>query len=834
MKFNRIVLGSTGVLSGALLLTSGPAAAQSASAAAMLEEVVVTARRREESLQDLPLSIAAISSEQMQAQGIFSIDDATEYVPNLVLTTDNRANNNRVVIRGIGGGHPDPIQVFGSGMYIDGHYIPNSLGGYMSTLDIERIEVLRGPQGTLFGKNVTGGAVNIVSVKPQPEFDSSINLRIAEDGDENFRGMINVPFSDTVYGRFSIASEQFDGYYYNQFLNRDSGSEDLQSVVGAIRFQPNDEWTIDASINFSEQRGDNAGGACIGDPNGDAPLWGGGTGNLERRLYTGAQADFIALCDADNAAGDFINSSDKRTFSNVDTNSFFISAEYRPSDTTRFKANASTRDVDYWYLADRDYTSWPVDHIGTVDRSSATTNETTGFELLFESSPNDRLDFTVGFNYFEEIAHVGGSDNCYQLAISQTDPSAVVNCAVTGLHFELVPNNPTGTGLWPNGPRLNNGGPGPFFNNVSVWNESVGVFGHLTYTLNDNWDLDVGARWTEDERRFNNIEFPSTGCDISVDPNNMCAITLPVSQDLLASEGFFNSAQDTFSEVTPMISLTRNLQGGDVLDSGMIYFLYSEGFLTGGFNTEINSNLPAVSEFLSFEPENVDNFEVGFKGTFANGNAQVMVSVFHMDYVNQQRQVNLDNPDFLFGADDPIGIVQNVAESTITGLEFELRAAPWDGGFVSLDVASLNNEYDNYSYVDPGTGNTTDFSDRLIEDFTPDLTATFAVEHEFALSTGTLTPRVAAIWQDDYEWAASRNDWPTNAPRSPCFQESYARVDARLAYVPNDGNWQFAVYGQNLTDERAWDFCESERSVWRGRYIRPAYWGLEFTANFGN
>ncbi len=165
-----------------LIISSGQVAAQSASASVMLEEVTVTARRREERLMDMPLSISAFTDEQMQVQGIYSIDDVTQFVPNVTLTSHGRANNNRIIIRGIGGGFPDPVEVFGSGMYIDGHYIPNSIGGYMSTLDIERIELLRGPQGTLFGKNVTGGAVNIISAKPSQDFDSSVLVRATDDG----------------------------------------------------------------------------------------------------------------------------------------------------------------------------------------------------------------------------------------------------------------------------------------------------------------------------------------------------------------------------------------------------------------------------------------------------------------------------------------------------------------------------------------------------------------------------------------------------------------------------------------------------------------------------
>ncbi|NIW23200.1 MAG: TonB-dependent receptor plug domain-containing protein, partial [Gammaproteobacteria bacterium] len=130
-------------LSAAAMLPSARLSAQGTESRAVLEEIVVTARRREENLQNLPLSIAALSANTMQVQGVYSIEDVGEFVPNLVLETSDRANNTRVYIRGIGGGNPDPVFPFGTGMYIDGHYIPNSLGGYMSTLDIERVEVLR-------------------------------------------------------------------------------------------------------------------------------------------------------------------------------------------------------------------------------------------------------------------------------------------------------------------------------------------------------------------------------------------------------------------------------------------------------------------------------------------------------------------------------------------------------------------------------------------------------------------------------------------------------------------------------------------------------------------
>jgi iron complex outermembrane receptor protein len=843
-RVRNVISGAAGILAAVLLFFSGTAVAQednrSSNANVLLEEVVVTARRREERLLDQPMSISVFTAEAMQVQGIYDIDDAGRYTPNVSLQTHGRANNTRIVIRGIGGGFPDPTFAFGSGMYIDGHYVPQSIGGYMSTMDIDSIEMLRGPQGTLFGKNVTGGAVNIISAKPQEKFDSSVLIRAADDGQLDIRAMLNAPLGDKVFMRIGLASEQFDGYYHNQYLDIDSGGTETKAGRVAFRFEPNDQWTIDAVVGFAQKRDDNMGGQCLGPgATGDAPGWGGGAGNLERRLYTGAEQDFHDLCAADVAAGDFVNSSDKLTFSDVDEETANLGVEW-DAGPVLLSARANWRTMEYQYLADRDYTSWPVDHIGT--KGIGTTTDSTGFEFLIESNGNDSLHWTLGVNYFDEQSSTGAR-NCYpQFVESGAIDDPTINTVCTpqdGLLFELVPNNPTGTDihpdqdsdLWPNAPRINGGGPGPFFANQDVWNESIGVFGHLTWDINERWTLDLGARYTEDDRQFRNIELPATGCDIADDPRGLCEVTINLNQANVIDEGFFNTAADTFSETTPMASITRNLASGD----GMFYFLYSEGFLTGGFNSEINSNLPDTEQFLSYEPEHVSNYELGFKGQFMNGNVQLMADVFYMDYRDQQRQLSLANPLGLYGADDPIDITQNVAKSAITGLEFELKGAFWAGGFVSLDLGYLNNEYDEYEYEDPANpGETVDLSNTLIHDYTPEWTANLAVEHEFEFSGGgTLTPRLVMYWQSDYEFAATTGDWPDNEPPSSCSTGSYSKLDARLTWRPGKGDWEAAFIGGNLTDERIIEFCDTQRSVWRWRLERPRWVGLEFSAHFG-
>jgi iron complex outermembrane receptor protein len=872
-----------------LLMAQEAAAQRGASAQAMLEEVVVTARRREENLQDLPLSIAAISADAMLAQGIYSIEDIADFVPNVTLTQSDRASNTRVVIRGIGGGHPDPAFVFGAGMYIDGHYIPNSLGGYMSTMDIERVELLRGPQGTLFGKNVTGGAVNIISAKPGPEFDSSVTLRAAEDGDNDFRGMVNFPISENVFARVGFAKEVFDGYYYNKHLGIDTGGEDHTSFNGALRWTPGN-WTIDLNAFLIKMRDDNKGGQCnIGPPGSqEENQWGGGTGHLER-VYVGFSDDYYGQCDPSNpdsgvADGVFVNTSDKITFADIDQEVVMASAQWDSPgpvgglEALSVKISGSYRYNDYDYLQDRDYQLYTIDAIGEVAvdtlgpgfGSIGQDNWTRGAELLVEGTVNDRLDFTTGINYFYEKAK-NGDGRCRTLFENSEfsnsipnpafqawldggqvgDPPLAISPAVgtgdegfycdrpSGLYFELLPF-----------PRVNAGGPGPFLNSARIENESIGVFGHLTYALNDNWDLDFGARWTEDDREFWNMESATEDCIAESGPDGtgpqservlgdpsttgrtgICDVNYFMSWNNVINAGYFNSAADTFSEVTPMISLTRNLAGGDTLDSGMIYFLYSEGFLTGGFNPEVNSNVPAVATLLSYEPEHVKNYEVGFKGTLADGRVRIMADVFIMDYTDKQDSINIDNPDGAYGIDDPLGVVQNVSSVEIAGVEFELRASLWDGGFISVDLGVLDNEYGEYRYADPETGvGFIDETNSSISDLTADYTLNIGIEHEFALGNGgTLTPRLNVYSQDDYDYNAASRD----APPSFCNQDGYTKVGARLTYVPPAGNWQASLYGQNITDEEIYENCGDSRGVFTYRHERPAYWGLEFQARWG-
>ena len=377
----------------------GQVNAQESGYQGVLEEIIVTARRREENLQDLPLSAAVVTAATMQAEGIYSVEQVGEFVPNLTLASGDRANHTRIIIRGIGGGNPDPVFPNCTGMYIDGHYIPNSVGGYMSTLDIDRVEVLRGPQGTLFGKNTTGGAINIISTKPAPKFAASMSARIGEFGEQQVRGTVNFPISENVFARVSAANEQFDGYYYNRHLSINADSRDHTTLTAALRFTPGDHWTIDTSLSYAENRDGEKGGQCAPGPE----PW--ARGRATRYGDDENQTQTYAICRTDNSFGTFVNSSGKRAFSNVETEGVFASAnwdsmgEFGGLDSLNVKASASYRNMEYRNLHDRDYMELLLNAIGTGPGGPRYTL-TRGAEVLVEGVVNDRLDFVTGVHYF--------------------------------------------------------------------------------------------------------------------------------------------------------------------------------------------------------------------------------------------------------------------------------------------------------------------------------------------------------------------------------------------------------------------------------------------------
>ena len=226
----------------------------SMTANATLEEVVVTARKKVESLQDTPISVTALSGDRLEDMGLSRITKLQNVTPNLVFQNtpaySGAGNNAAVYIRGVGQKDFVPTIDPGVGIYVDEVYLGRSAGAVLDMIDIQQVEILRGPQGTLFGKNTVGGAISITTAKPNDEFGGKVDIKVGTDERRNIRGVLNIPLTDTLYARGSIGSLQQDGYVFRPFDGKDLGNQDTVMGRLALRWAPSDTFTADLSFDY--------------------------------------------------------------------------------------------------------------------------------------------------------------------------------------------------------------------------------------------------------------------------------------------------------------------------------------------------------------------------------------------------------------------------------------------------------------------------------------------------------------------------------------------------------------------------------------------------------
>ena len=221
---------------------------------ANLEEVVVTARKKTESLQDTPISVTALSGDRLEDMGLSRITKLQDVTPNLVFQNtpafSGAGNNAAVYIRGIGQRDFIPTIDPGVGIYIDDVYLGRSAGAVFDMIDIEQVEILRGPQGTLFGKNTVGGAISIKTAKPNEDTSGKFDIKVGTDERLNFRGMVNLPISDELFFRGSVSSLEQNGYVIRTADNKDLGNQDTKTARLALRWIPSDNFTADLSFDY--------------------------------------------------------------------------------------------------------------------------------------------------------------------------------------------------------------------------------------------------------------------------------------------------------------------------------------------------------------------------------------------------------------------------------------------------------------------------------------------------------------------------------------------------------------------------------------------------------
>ncbi len=751
-----------------------------------LEEVIVTARRRAESMQETPVAVSALSSEALREQGVRNLSDINTVVPNIEVAAGNgNAGLANIYIRGVGQRNSGANIDSGVGIYMDGVYIGRPDGALLDINDIESVQVLRGPQGTLFGKNTTGGALVFTSNRPQDEFEGSVGVRVGNYDRLDADLVVNVPLTDNVFTRLSGTHRSRDGYIENLFDGDDYIDEDRQSLMWQTRWLATEDLTLDLNVNWAQTNQTARPQKCVKVP---------GYLGWQEALFdvlaivpsTGrSYADFCA--DAANAGDSRKVISDLGSVYEAENMGASLTAEWAIGDDATLKSITAWRNTEAEQNDDLDNTAIPFLHRTNSIHPFSTPAETDQYsqELQFIGSAfDDRMQYVTGAFWFKEES----DDRRAVTLLGPYDP------ALSGLFFMSAEANLK-----------------------SAENEAWAVFSQVEWEFNDHWRATVGVRYTDEKRSFTRELF-------AVDPPSLDANGGPVvplggglyivsRPDFTYNPSFGFSSVDkpsdsvSNSDVTPMGSIQYIFGEGDWVDNGSLYLTYSEGFLSGGLSEAPGGDLE------EFEPEEVENIEFGFKLDMLDRRLRVNGAIFHTDYTNRQLTTLVVNP----GTGSPAPATINARESTIQGVELETTWLASENWLFTFNAAINDGDIEEFDDVQltvaegatiPAGCTRSDLTviqvdecpnDRSDENLPrlPEESYMLAVQYSWQSPFGLVEPRVQASWKFDIDYC-----FDSASCRSGLWlEDEQYDLSARVTWFSPDGDWTAALWGTNLTDE---------------------------------
>ena len=740
------------VVSVSLLCPSAPLSAQSeGGSSAILEEIVVTARKREESLQDTPLAVSAFNARELEQRNIISVNEISQYIPNVqydnVASEAGGGNSSQIFIRGIG--QTDYVLTVEPGVatYLDGVYISKSMGSLMDNIDLERVEVMRGPQGTLFGRNTIGGAVSIISKRPSEEFEGY--AEVTGGNYERIDGKISLsgPVSDRVRLRLTAASQNRDGHVKRLVDGGRQGSK--QALFGRLvaEIDVTEDFLATATIDITETNEEAAGRVVLwASEINEGAFFNFFYNNFDFPACSPLAGDPARFSNPDcwnsqwqTELDDLENYSRGPNQSDVSILGLNLTLDW---DIGPFSIRSVTAFRDSQVDIGQDLVANPSLYIDWVDQDIEM--ETVTQELQLSGTAfNERLEYVVGFFWMNET---GSQD--------------------FGVRFPPI--------------RITSGG--------SIDNTSTAGFAQGTFSITDQLALTFGARYTHDKIRFRPEQ---TVDELYLTSGGIldAALTLPTDPPfrLLAPGTPILPrvwAQGTEDNFTPAVTLSY-----DFNDDFMGYFTYSHGFKAGGFTMRafppvipgVTTDITEPNELIpTFGPEEVEMFEIGLKSELFNRRMRLNLAGFITNY---------DDLQILGSAGDlGVPVIENAGDARIWGVEVESLLIVNDWLRLNGSLGWLDHKYLNV--LPNETGITED--DEL------------ANAPEWNASLGA----TADLMDNEQGHAYLRIDWshkgqqyktPRNVER--LNQDSYDMLNMSLTWESVDRHWLATVGGTNLLDE---------------------------------
>lgn len=753
--------------SASVLVLASPVAAQVVDNAAPGEEIVVTAQKRAENVQDVPISISVVTGEAIGESGIVRFEDLGSSIPNFSVSAN--ASSDTISIRGINSdGQPGSEQSVG--VYVDGVYRGRGVQSRFAFLDVERIEVLRGPQGTLFGKNTIAGAVSITSAKPTSELSAAIQGMYEFNHDEvDLRGHVSGPITDRLNGRIAFLYNQLDkGWTKNALTDTAMPKKRDWAVRGSLAWEASD--TVDVTARY-EHGSLRTRGAPF-----ELVRVGPSLASVQSRFnFAGLNGDLDGITSISNRINPLaaIGVADQPAMSVDVTTSDAKSDEVSLQTDVDLgggvlTAIAAYSTYDFSRDQDADYNPLPaaryIDHEAFTQYSG---------ELRYASDASKPFYFLAGaFIQREEL--LANSDA--RLNFPFLDG---FTCLGRGL-----PRGCSPLGAFPVLSR---------FLELDQVSKSWAVFGQATYRPVENLAITAGLRYGENSKHASHLGQvlnSSTGAIVPEPTPGLFAV-LPLEVTPHAY-----SARISDARFLPQVSIRW-----EAADGLNLYASYSRGSKDGGFNAVATSG--NVAQF-SYRPETSGNFEIGFKSQFADRRVTLNANYFNVKFKDLQTTQFTGSTSF---------VVANAASARSQGVEFEIRWRPVDG--LTLTGAGAYTDFKFLDYRNAGctvaqisaggfangvacaNAGANDLSGRTNQD-APKFT--FTGGFQYVSSIGGLQLKLGGEAEHSSSYYAAGDLDPA------LIQRAYTKLNASIGIGSPSGSWEVSLVGRNLTNVRTFSY----------------------------
>lgn len=780
----------------------GPAQAQEVR---VLEEITVTAAYREQGLQDVPVSISAVTGETLAETAIQKAEDIQFLVPNFTLTETGIGTN--AFIRGIGSGINQAFEQ-SVGTYVDGVHYGRAQQWRAPFLDIQRVEVLRGPQSILFGKNSVAGAVNITTARPTDEFEGSILVSNEFEYNETIvEGVLSGAFTDRFRGRLAVRSREGDGHMTNATLNQDEPNREDLTVRGTIEIDFTDNFMATLKAEFGEFDVTGRHIEIINEQPSIHPSFAPAQYNQILQAFGGDPS-------TGNVTQDGIRSSNG-DFSNNELENFVLTLDWGIGDHDLKSITASST-FDYDEFCDCDFTG--TDVFGAALQESY---DQFSQEFRLSSPLGGGFDYILGL-YYQTSEH----DFADQIIFSANSVLVPIGNLLAPGAGDLVANTQAD--------RI-----------ATVDSDVISAFAQLNFHVTDALTIQVGGRVTKDERDgYRELAINSVGGDplpaaqtaspfvwaqlLDITSTNLVALgqsTIPqlsVPANAFTTYGWLDPGVFTMpctaavdpalcsgelgvlpvdgsrdeTKFSPEIKLIL-----DSSDDTLLYFSWSEGFKSGSYDFRANNKglAPDMPSSFEFDDEEASNFELGGKFVMADGAFELNAAAFFTEFDDLQISI----------FDGGLGFnVGNAASAEVKGLELDMRWAATDHLTISGGLALTDFEFTDFENGQCYFGRPPDSLENGIPrcDYTgesnqmvSDTQGNLAFDYQRPFGNGLLfTGRLDLFYTSDYDASATYDP--------ALVQDAYSTVNLRVGIGSESGSWQLAVLGKNLTDEKILSF----------------------------